>query len=193
MSTLYLGSDIEQLARRLAGHLDPSAGSRDFFQPVTIVVPHQAVGQWLKLWLARQQGVAINLQFLYLEKALWEMLHPSIHGLKIRRPNCSTKTGIACSSWPCCGRIASPGLETWQTFLQHAGNDSSRLYNRRLWHLADQLSTLIRNYEYHRQDAFIQHWLRGELAMMPGSANLERAQRSISGDHAACRTAKGPN
>src|SRR5262249_19631328 len=51
---------------------------------------------------------------------------------------------------------------------------------RRAWHLADRLAGLIRDYEYHRQDALIQHWLRGELGFPHGdSMALERAQREI--------------
>src|ERR1700677_3240723 len=74
MSTLYLSTHVEALAQRLAQHIDQQTRTGDFFEPRTIVVPHRAVGQWLRLWLARQHGIAMNLRVLFLEASLWEML-----------------------------------------------------------------------------------------------------------------------
>ena len=70
------------------------------------------------------------------------------------------------------------GLAYWQRLLR-AGTDSDRLHDRRLWHLADQLAALIRDYEYHRQDALIQHWLLGELGLDANHRELELGQQSI--------------
>src|SRR5215510_7346392 len=73
MSTLYLGTDPITLAERLAVHFHDESGG-DLFRPATIVVPNRFLARWLRLWLARRSGIAINLRFLYLESALWEML-----------------------------------------------------------------------------------------------------------------------
>src|SRR5690242_14054256 len=72
MSTLYLGTDVDALAGKLAELLD--AKERDPFIPATVVVPNRYLGKWLRLWLARRLGLAFNLRFLYLENALWEWL-----------------------------------------------------------------------------------------------------------------------
>src|SRR5260370_5500716 len=80
MSTLYLGTDSETLAGKLAELLQ--AKDRDPFIPGTIVLPNRYLGKWLKLWLARRLGLAFNLRFLYLENALWawlRSLHPRSH------------------------------------------------------------------------------------------------------------------
>src|SRR5438876_861495 len=74
MSTLYLGTDQDSLARQLASLLEEQARAGDFFAPVTVVVPNRYLKKWLQLWLARQQGVAINLVFKYLDEALWDLL-----------------------------------------------------------------------------------------------------------------------
>src|SRR5438094_10050043 len=74
MSTLYLGTDQIALAERLAELLDEESRSGDVFRPATIVVPNRYLAKWLRLWLARTRGIAINLRFLYLEAALWELL-----------------------------------------------------------------------------------------------------------------------
>ena len=74
MSVLYLGSDPATLADRLADSLERPSPNHDFFTPTAIVVPNRFVRKWLRLYLARKHSVAINLQFNYLEQALWQLL-----------------------------------------------------------------------------------------------------------------------
>jgi len=193
MSILYLGTDVEQLAVRLARNLDQAARAEDFFEPTTIVVPHRPLGQWLRLWLARQQGVAINLRQLYLEAALWEMLKEVDPRPQNPAPELLDGDHYRLLVLSVLQENQEPGLEFWNNYLQPAGSwdglpgPSARMdglgspsyVGRRLWHLADQLASLIRDYEYHRQDALIQHWLKGELGLGSAHANLETAQRAI--------------
>src|SRR5436190_22727112 len=74
MSTLYLGTDQIALAERLAEVLDEESRSGDVFRPATVVVPNRYLAKWLRLWLARTRGIAINLRVPYRETALWELL-----------------------------------------------------------------------------------------------------------------------
>src|SRR5438094_5739802 len=74
MSILYLGSELQSLATRLADELLANEQHGDFFAPVTVVVPNRYLRKWLRLWLARRTGISINLRFVDLEEALWEML-----------------------------------------------------------------------------------------------------------------------
>ena len=145
------------------GNVDHLAKTGDFFEPTTIVVPHRAVGQWLRLWLARQHGIAMNLRLLSWKPRFGKCCVRSIRGRRTRLPNCSTATVIGCWCSMCWHRSR---LRTGSGILAaalHSGPANPRLHGRRLWRLADQLASLIRDYEYHRQDALIQHWLRGEL------------------------------
>ena len=50
MSVLYLGSDPDTLADRLADNLQ-HAKHGDFFTPLTIVVPNRFLRKWLRLHL----------------------------------------------------------------------------------------------------------------------------------------------
>ena len=68
---LFLGTDTETLAQHLARSLQE--GRQDPFEPVTIVVPNPHLGKWLRLTLARQLGVVMNLSFRFVEQALWDM------------------------------------------------------------------------------------------------------------------------
>src|SRR5438552_18832101 len=72
MSTLYLGTDLDSLANRLAAVQSSAPG--DFFVPVTVAASNPYMAKWLRLSLARKQGVVINVQFKRLETAMWEML-----------------------------------------------------------------------------------------------------------------------
>ena len=179
MSTLYLSTHIEPLAQRLAQQLDLLAKTGDFFEPTTIVVPHRAVGQWLRLWLARQRGIAMNLRVLFLEASLWEMLRAVDP-----RPQDPVPELLDGDSYRLLvlnvltQEPAQDGLEYWQRLL-HSGAPNPRLHSRRLWRLADQLASLIRDYEYHRQDALIQHWLRGALGLDSSHRDLELGQQAI--------------
>src|SRR5229473_4429259 len=75
MSTLYLGSDLQSLAGKMAEVLVAQEHRGDFFAPVTVVVPNRYLRNWLRLTLARRLGVSINLRLRFLEDALWELLH----------------------------------------------------------------------------------------------------------------------
>jgi exonuclease V gamma subunit len=73
MSTLYLGANLHSLASKLSEVLAESAQT-DCFRATTVAVPNRDVGKWLRLWLARHDGIAINLHVTYLEPVLWELL-----------------------------------------------------------------------------------------------------------------------
>jgi exonuclease V gamma subunit len=179
MSTLYLSTHVEPLAQRLARHLDLLARTGDFFEPTTIVVPHRAVGQWLRLWLARQRGIAMNLRILFLEASLWEMLRAVDPRPQDPAPELLDGDSYRLLVLSVLAKESrDAGLEYWQRLLQ-AGAADARLQGRRLWRLADQLASLIRDYEYHRQDALIQHWLLGELGLDASHKDLELGQQAI--------------
>ncbi len=107
MSVLYLGSELQCLAARLADVLREDEPHRDFFAPITLIVPNRYLRKWLRLWLARHTGIAINLHFVELEDALWELLRAVDPRATQARPSRSMKTPIACWYCPCCWRIAS--------------------------------------------------------------------------------------
>src|SRR5262249_5183854 len=72
---------------------------------------------------------------------------------------------------------AGPELASLQSYVKTASRGPRSSW-RRSWRLADRLARFIRDYEYHRQDALIQHWLKGELAY-PKAVGEERTQREV--------------
>lgn len=184
MSTVYLGTNQEQLAERMALALDEAAQAGDFFSPVTVVVPNRYLGKWLRLWLTRRFGVTINLRFLYLEKVLWELLReqdpdattspPEL--LDHARYHLMTLSLVLDSQG--CGAV----LEPLHHYVNPDGGEPRRDHYRRAWHLADRIARLSRDYQYHRHESIIKHWRDGADGYPHASAEdraMERCQREI--------------
>ena len=195
MSTLYLATQVEPLAQRLARHLDQQARTGDFFEPTTIVVPHRAVGQWLRLWLARQRGIAMNLR-LHLSWRLpcGRCCGPSIPGRRTRRPSCSTATAIGCWCSACSATGSGPGgpgVLAAAAAGRRRRTPGSTADGSGGWPISS--AALIRDYEYHRQDALIQHWLRGELGLDANHRTWNWASRPFSGPSRGFRMVSGRN
>jgi exodeoxyribonuclease V gamma subunit len=180
MSVLYLGTDLESLAGELALVLD-AAVKDDCFRAVTIVVPNRNVRKWLQLYLSRRDGVAINLHFDYLEQVLWKLLSdldPRQHDaplFQLEDEHYRLLTLV-----PLLENDGSP-IDPLSKYL---GDDKKNPRNwwRRAWSLADHLAGLIRDYEYHRQDAIIRKWLDGQDAFPEADSQdlaMERAQREL--------------
>ena len=180
MSTLYLGSDLPSLAARMADVLAAERG--DFFAPVLVVVPNRYLRKWLRLWLARRFDVAINFRFHYLEDALWRLLRqvdPRPHAAEPEPLDENTYRLLVLSVLL---EEREPTLIPLQRYAQLLQTPLTRLACRRAWHLAERLSLLLQEYEYHRQDYLIQRWLQGQFGL--GQAGdfhqmMERAQRTL--------------
>ena len=71
-----------------------------------------------------------------------------------------------------------PRLDSFQQYFRGEIDPRSRRSWRRAWHLADMLGNLIRDYEYHRQDALIQPWIKRIFAEQPTGDQLNEAERS---------------
>lgn len=183
MSVLYLGSELQSLAARLADNLLEHERRGDFFAPVTIVVPNRHLRKWLRLWIARRNGIAVNLRFVELEEALWDLLRaadPRPHGTPPEPLDENTYRLLVLAVLL---EDAEPNLGLLRGYMQLHGPTMTRLTCRRAWQLADRLGMLLRDYEYHRQDRLIQPWLRQQSGL-PMSATgfhhmMERAQRTL--------------
>ncbi|MBI3409674.1 MAG: exodeoxyribonuclease V subunit gamma [Planctomycetes bacterium] len=182
MSTLYLATDPLVLAEELAAAIDRHLKREDLFAPVPIVVPNRYLGKWLRLWLARKFGVAINLEITFLEKALWGMLRgvdPRPHEIEPEMLDGDAYRLLVLSVL--LGEDNSE-LAPLKRYFGANAEGSTRRASRRAWDLADRLSGLIRDYEYHRQDSLIQPWiadLLGKKSKANPADDYERSQRAL--------------
>lgn len=182
MSTLYLSGDPRVLAEKLAAEIDQQFRGGDCFAPVRVVVPNRFQGKWLRLQLARTLGVAVNVEFQNLEDALWKLIEevgPDSNSPIVEPVNDNVYRLMVLSAL-LDGKNAH--LARLDSYLQREGGHLTRVSCRRAWRLADRLGLLIRDYEYSRQESFIQFWLRQESALneaTPYHQSMERAQRAL--------------
>lgn len=80
---VYHSNRLEKLATELAGLLatDPA----DPLTPERVVVPHQTMGRWLRLELARELGIAANTDFELPAEFAWSILRDAVPGLSQAR------------------------------------------------------------------------------------------------------------
>lgn len=182
MSTLYLGSDLQSLAGKMAEVLVAQERHGDFFTPVTMVVPNRYLRNWLRLTLAHRLGVSINLRFRFLEDALWELLDDVDPRSHPARPEPVDQNAYRLLVLSVLLEDREPSLAVLQKYIQLQTQPPNRLSCRRAWHLADRLAHLVQEYEYHRQEGLIQPWLRQQLGLHQADElhrMMERAQRAV--------------
>ena len=189
MSTLYVSTDLEQLAAQLCKRLDAGESGGHVFLPTTIIVPNRNIKKWLQLYLARHRDIAINLRIQYLENSLWDMLQAlttfstpaPLEALEHERYRLLLLSVFLNSKLE--GDLAPlKALLGVQDEFNGAAAVPSRKFYRSAWELADQLARLIREYEYHRQDELIQRWLSDACGIVKGTReerDLERCQRAL--------------
>lgn len=172
---LYFSNRLEHLTEKLAAHLaDEITCKSNKLDAPLIIVPNQNLAKWLKMTLARQQSVILNLQFEFLETGAWRLLQ----GLD---PGGDQFLGLDHAAY------AVVILKILQTLLpeqsatspigrylqiQVAGATDDR--SRRLWQLGQRLAYLFLEYELHRPD-MIERWQAG----LPAADEMERSQQEI--------------
>ncbi len=118
------------------------------FEPEWVVVQNAGMGRWLSLQLARENGIAANLHYLFPAELTWELLRKVLADVPERDP-------------------ASPKLLRWrllQAFLQHPERYQQALghYLRpgqddSAWQLAQQVAGVFDGYLFFRPD-WIREW-----------------------------------
>ena len=81
---IFQSNRLETLAATLAGLVRAEPG--DPLAPERIVVPHRTVGRWLSLELARELGVAANLEFELPAGFAWSVMRGAVPGLPAEQP-----------------------------------------------------------------------------------------------------------
>jgi exodeoxyribonuclease V gamma subunit len=178
-STLYLGTDPESLAGQLASQVAETVCGGDGFVPVPVIVPNRYLGKWLRLDLARRLGVAVNLQFRYLEEVAWDLLRQldPQPGPVERLDDDALRFMILSLLLE---ETDDAALAPLRGYLQRATGAPPRDYYRRAWQLADRLAGLVRDYEYHRADELVRRWLdEGADGAGVDPLDLDRGQREL--------------
>jgi exonuclease V gamma subunit len=179
---VHLSPDIAALAQALSTQLgaDLRAGHLDIFTPAAIVVPHTLLGRWLTLQLSQQLGIAANLDFPYLEQALWKLLragdlHPDRDIVRLDAP---TLQRLLLSL------LLQPRLRAFEelspvwTYIDGSAPEGTDA-QRRAWQLCDKVARLFLEYECQRQ-TMIAAWQADRLDEAPAlEATTQRWQQRL--------------
>ncbi|MEE4111968.1 MAG: exodeoxyribonuclease V subunit gamma, partial [Desulfobacteraceae bacterium] len=155
---LYFSNQLMPLAHKLQDNLGPEGLGGNILAPPVVIVPNMNLSKWIKLPLARQAGIFMNVAFQYLETGLWQMIR-SIDprpGPGPRMLDKDTLTIILFFILMAQDR-ETPDLRPLNAYLRWTGNARNDI-EIRCWQLSGELARLFQEYEYHRSD-MIQRWL----------------------------------
>ena len=148
---LNCSNRVEFLQQQLSSLLrdEPLA---DPFQKEIIVVPSAAIGRWLNLQIATQQGVAANIDYPLPASWIWQ-LAARAHGLAAATLPAQDPLSRELAAWKIFGAL--PALLPQPEFapLAHYLDGDSTAVKR--WQLAQRIADVFDRYQYYRPD-----WIR---------------------------------
>ena len=175
MPRLHYSNHLESLIVPLAQELD----KRDPFDTADIVVPNFSLEKWISLKLAQICGIAANLRFITLEKAINEGLQQNLSGrhytllkpetiqcllLEVLREKLETSDPL----W-----LPVRGYLTPQTKIRPEAAE------HRIYQLAGRLTHLFLEYEFSRNEELLNSWLDGQNAVDQDPLGTESWQRIL--------------
>ncbi|BBO67140.1 hypothetical protein DSCA_10700 [Desulfosarcina alkanivorans] len=172
---LYFSNQLAPLAEKLRDNLKPGGTGADILEPPVVVVPNMNLSKWIKLTLARQSDIFMNVEFQYLETGLWQMIRSlePVSAPPSDRLDRDTLKILLFFILMAPDREA-PELAPINQYLCPAGGGMCSDLEIRCWQLAEELTRLFQEYEYHRSD-MIRGWLAGD----PPEDAMEGCQRWI--------------
>ena len=167
MPVLHYANRLDHLISPLVQHLR----NRDPFDLVSVVVPNFSLQKWISLRVSEYLGIAANLRFVPLEKAIVRVLHdegvvpPRTQLLQLHQLQQFLMDALL---------AAEASVEVvWQPlrdYIAGSGELSARARTRRCFQLAERLAKLLQEYEYSRSE-LLSAWHKGRRALpivMPG-------------------------
>ncbi|MEK1905825.1 MAG: exodeoxyribonuclease V subunit gamma, partial [Pseudomonas sp.] len=152
MLNLFHAPDLETLGALATRLL--AQPQRDPFAPARVVVPSQGIGRWLTLQLAREQGIAMQLEVQLPSAFVWELSRQVLGQL----PEQSAFTPVTLT-WRLYDWLCEPAnlqrAERLQRYLE--GGDE-----RRRLSLAAKIADVFDQYLLYRDD-WLAAWERGAL------------------------------
>ena len=150
--TVFSSNRIESLQDRLVTRLQIKPLS-DPFASETIVVPTYAMGRWLNLRLAQQQGIAANIYYPQPAQWIWHLAACQLPDLPDEDPYAGDHL-----CWQCFNLL--PTLLSRRPFFelrQYLDGDDSDI---RRWQLAQRIASCFDRYQAYRPQ-MIRDWDKG--------------------------------
>lgn len=169
MLNLYQSNMLEALARLYLAVREPS---RDPLVPETLLVPSQGMQRWLAFTLAREQGIAANLDFQLPSSFMWQLVRRAFPDLPLRSPlDCDPLAWRVMRELPLVQQVEAAAIHGhWQ-----AADDRGR------FELASRVADVFDQYLVYRPD-WILGWEQGRLfGLGPDEAWQAALWRAMAG------------
>ena len=178
MPCLHYSNRLDRLIVPLSKELD----KRGPFDTAEIVVPNYSLEKWISLKLAQHKGIAINLSFITLEKAIYKSVKNTLPNLKCELLKQETiqcllmdilreKLGSVDPVWDPVRSYLNPGVDINPEAIEH-----------RLFQLSGRLLYLFKEYEYSRNEELIAAWNEDRNAVEQQFLGTESWQRTLWND-----------
>ena len=178
MPCLHYSNRLDRLIVPLAQELD----KRNPFDTAEIVVPNFSLEKWISLKLAQYQGIAANLSFITLEKAIYQSLKNSLQN---RYCELLKQETIQCLLMDILREklvTVDPVWDPVRSYLSPEAYNNSEAAEHRLFQLSGRLSYLFKEYEYSRNEELIAAWNEGRNAVDQQPLGTESWQRTLWND-----------
>ncbi|BBO73361.1 hypothetical protein DSCW_07780 [Desulfosarcina widdelii] len=170
--TLYFSNQLMPLVEKLQKNLAPKDAATNPLDPPVVIVPNMNLSKWIKLTCARRCGIFMNVDFQYLETGLWRMLR-SLSDPAEPEPELLDRERMTLLLFFILMGSDS-GTRDLAVVNRYLGSHEGRDREIRCWQLAEELSRLFQEYEYHRSD-MIQRWQEDR----PVDDAMERCQKRL--------------
>ncbi|MEO6095877.1 MAG: exodeoxyribonuclease V subunit gamma [Fibrobacteria bacterium] len=179
---LYFSNSPGVLLDKLSGNLEWS----DPFLSPHIATPTPAMKRWVQMRLAEKRGIVANVDFMQLERTLWQRLEAldAFHVVSDRKPaRLLDEQGLQLLIL---GYLRSDPPDEAREYLERTGSEGAHgvLHARRLCQLSRKLAGFFREYEYsrvqeHGHEGLARLWKQGRDCFLgylgPGASAAERA------------------
>ena len=175
MPNLHYSNHLESLIVPLAHELD----KRDPFECADIVVPNFSLEKWISLQLAQKNGIAANLRFIILEKAINEGFQKN---LSSRYYTLLKPETFRCLLLEVLRKKLDNPDPIWlpiRSYLNQKTDARPEVSEHRIYQLAGRLAHFFQEYEFSRNDELLTPWLAGENAIDPDPLGVESWQRIL--------------
>ena len=151
--TIYRSNRVEMLQARLVQRL-AATPLTDPFATEVVVVPTYAMGRWLNLNFARQQGIAANIGYPQLGEWVWSLAGQLLDDIPQQDPY--TRETLA---WSIFNTLPDLLAQSAFASVQHYLDDDSNGIKR--WQLSQRIADCFDRYQSSRAD-LIRSWSQGE-------------------------------
>ena len=162
MPKLHYSNRLDRLIGPLAQNLE----LEDPFEKAEIVVPNFSLQKWISLQLAQRVGIAANLRFLPLEKALQEMI--LLPGRKFSKGVLITRMMLQRLLLEHLREKSVDPDPVWKPLQQYLNSSSETSVldrEKRRFQLSAKISRLFQDYEYSRNTEILGRWNEGDFML----------------------------